>query len=109
MTNSPVTRPSKVVATGDGLWRAWPSASTDLATSTVFITQLTIRNPTAGTLTFTIADKAGSPLTVYNAHSLAAGAEYTIRTPDGMRFSGGMTTSASGAGLVYSMTAWTNS
>lgn len=106
MNNANRTLPPQQVEYG--LYKAWPASATDLATKTCATTSFTIRNPTAGALTFTIADKAGSPVTIYNAHSLAAGAEYTFRNPDGSYFNGGMTASASGAGLVYSMTLYQN-
>lgn len=80
-----------------------PTSATDLATKDCCIVQLVIQNPTAGALTFTMADKATSPLTVYNAKNLAAGAEYVLDVPNGVWFSKGLTVSSSGAGLVMSM------
>lgn len=106
MNNANRTLPAKQVEYG--LYKAWPASATDLATKTCAMTSMTVRNPTAGPLTFTVADKASSPLTIYNAHSLAAGAEYTFRDDNGVYFTDGVRVSASGAGLIYAMTLFQN-
>ena len=101
MTNSSVTLPSRLAERG--IFKAMPTSATDLATDDCALVQLIVENPTAGAITFTIADKAGSPLTVWNAKSVAAGAEYVFRAAEGAWFSGGLTISSSSSGLVYSM------
>lgn len=101
MTNSPLTLPSKIVKRGT--WEAMPTSATDLSTKDCCVVQMVIQNPTAGALTFTLVDKAASPLTVYSAKSLAAGAEYVLNVPNGVWFSKGLTASSSGAGLVWAL------
>lgn len=101
MTNSPLTLPSKIVKRGT--WEAMPTTAADISTKTCCVVQMIIQNPTAGALTFTITDKATSPLSVWTAKSLAAGAEYVLNAPNGVWFTSGMTAASSGAGLVWSL------
>jgi hypothetical protein len=51
---------------------AGPGSATDIATATVWVDQVFVCNTTGGALTFTMADKAGTPVEVYTAKSIAA-------------------------------------
>ncbi len=101
MTNANVTLPSMLVE--KGVFKAMPTTATDICTDTCAVTQLIVQNPTAGAITFTVADKASSPLTVWNAKSVGAGGEYVFRASEGAWFTNGITVSSSAPGLVYSI------
>ncbi len=74
-----------------------PNVATDLTTTDSVIFQITLANITAGAVTFTVKDKAGSPKSLLEAVSIAANTSYVIAFPEGVWMTGGITWSASAA------------
>src|SRR5689334_9806740 len=84
---------------GNGLV-AVPTSATDLTTTDSWINQIVLVNTTGGSLTVTITDKQGSPLTLVPTVSLAANTLYVTVFPFAIKMTSGITWSASGAGIT---------
>lgn len=82
--------------------QAVPTSTTVVTTSDAYLKGFTVNNPTAGAITFTLADRQGSPLQAVGPVSIAAGTTYIIVWPEGRPYwaPGGFTILAGGAGLV---------
>ena len=98
--------PAKEISRG---LQAVPTSLTDIpgATKDTYIFQLVVSNTTAGALTFTLQDKQGSPLKLYNAVSLAASSQPIVFQTEehAILMSGGAQWQASGPGLVAEVVA----
>ena len=101
----PIGHPKKVILTDN-----------DVGTSTVSpvavdakISSIRISNPTAGALTFSLEDIAGTPNEWFEAVSIAANFTLNEQFPDGRELfcEGGFTYIASGAALDMQLIYWT--
>lgn len=82
---------------------AVPTSGTDLTTTDSRVWQISVCNTTAGALTFTMADKQGTPRYAIKAASIAANTTYVVAWPEGIPFSGGINWTSSGSGLEASV------
>lgn len=78
---------------------AVPAVAADVTTTDTVIYQISITNTTAGALTLTIKDKAGTPSELFEAVSIAANTTYVAAFPFGEHMVGGVNWVASGVGL----------
>lgn len=102
----PADRLSLPVTVGAGGFAACPTSNTAISSKDTVVYSLIVVNASAGALTITITDNASSPLTIFNAVSLAAnGGTLSFNPQGGIVFSGGIKMLASGAGLVYGINA----
>lgn len=76
-----------------------PTSTTTLISGTVCPTFLDITNTTAGSLTITITDLQGSPVTFLNAFAIPANSQL-LQPLYGLPFTSGLTWKASGSGLT---------
>jgi hypothetical protein len=83
--------------------QAVPTSTTVVAASDAYLKVITVSNPTAGAITFTLADRQGSPISVLGAVSIAANTSYIISWPDDRLYwcPNGFTVTSSGAGLTF--------
>jgi hypothetical protein len=82
--------------------QAMPTSSTAVAGATTCLLLLNISNTTAGALTVTVSDNAGTPVNFLNAVTLNAGETRTYAfAPGGAKFTSGIKMLASGAGITY--------
>lgn len=84
---------------GNGLV-AVPTSGTDLTTTDTWINQIVLANTTAGSVTVTIADKQGSPLTLVPTVTLSANTLYITVFPFAIKMVGGINWQASGSGVT---------
>lgn len=89
--------PQREIASG---LQAIPTSSTDLATADAYIFQIVANNTGATSRTITVKDKQASPLDLITAANVDPGVPAVFVFPQGVRMKGGITWSASGAGLV---------
>jgi hypothetical protein len=80
---------------------AVPTILTIVAPLDAYLKTVTVSNPTAGAITFTLADRQASPVSVVGAVSIAANTTYVIVFPAGYWCPSGFTVLASGAGLTF--------
>jgi hypothetical protein len=85
--------------------QAVPTSATDVAAVTSHIVGMWIHNPTGGSsITLTFKDKQGTPQPLpLDGQVITAGQDVVFNAPFGVLASGGMTITASGAGLTYSI------
>jgi len=83
--------------------QAVPTSATDITASTAHILGVWIHNPTGGSsVTLTFKDKQGTPQPLpLDGQVIAAAQDVVFNAPFGVLAQGGMTISASGAGLSY--------
>jgi len=82
--------------------QAAPTASTAIASATTCLLILNLSNTSAGALTITVSDNAGTPVNFLNAVTLNAGETRTYAfAPGGAKFSSGIKMQASGSGITY--------
>jgi hypothetical protein len=81
--------------------QAMPTSSTAVASATTCLLTLQISNTTAGSLTVTVSDNAGTPINFLNAVTVNAGETREYSFPNGMNFASGIKVAASGAGITY--------
>ncbi len=83
--------------------QAVPTSATDITTSTAHILGLWVHNPTGGSsITLTFKDKQGTPQALpLDGQVITAAQDVVFNAPFGILAQGGMTISASGAGLSY--------
>lgn len=82
--------------------QAMPTTSTAIAASTTCLLLLNLSNTTAGALTVTVSDNAGTPVNFLNAVTLNAGETRTYAfAPGGAKFTSGIKVAASGSGVTY--------
>lgn len=77
---------------------AVPTSSTAACDSTIWLDSITFTNTTAGSLTVTVADQQGSPITVLAAVAVPANS-FTVAKVWSYRMEGGFKWTASGAGV----------
>lgn len=78
---------------------AVPSSPADISTVDSWIFQITVSNPTASGITYTVYDKHTVPLGLLNI-TVAANSTNVIPFSEGIKMVGGITWGAGGAGLV---------
>ncbi len=83
--------------------QAVPTSPTDITGSTAHILGLWVHNPVGGSsITLTFKDKQGTPQPLpLDGQVITAGSDVVFNAPFGILAQGGMTISASGAGLSY--------
>jgi len=82
--------------------QAAPTASTAIASATTCLLMLNLSNTSAGALTITVSDNAGTPVNFLNAVTLNAGETRTYAfAPGGAKFTSGIKMQASGSGITY--------
>jgi len=77
--------------------RTVPNVAADLTTTDSVIFQISLANISAGAVTLTIKDRAGSPKSLMEAVSIAANTTYVIAFPEGVWMTGGINWVASAA------------
>jgi hypothetical protein len=84
--------------------QAVPTSTTVVSASDAFLKVITVENPTASAISFSLCDRQASPVCVAPAVSIAANTTYIISWPDLRLYwaPGGFTALASGAGLTFS-------
>lgn len=80
---------------------AMPTSATAVAAATTCALTIIVSNTTAGALTYTVTDNAGSPINFLNAVTINAGERNEYTFPNGMKFNAGIKVTASGAGITY--------
>ena len=80
-----------------GALQVLPNTPTDVTTMDTWLFQVVLNNKTAGAVTVTITDNAGTPLDLLTAVSIAANTAYVIAFPEGQYMPGGFKWSASAA------------
>jgi len=78
-----------------------PNSGTDLATKDTIVYGVHICNNTAGAVTFTLTDKQGTPLKIFNAQSIAANSSLTVNWNEGIFCTGGLVWSAGAATSLH--------
>jgi hypothetical protein len=81
--------------------QAVPTSITAVTSFDAYLQTITITNTTAGALTFTLADRQGTPVAVMSAVSIAANTTYVISFPSLYWCPSGFTVLASGVGLNF--------
>ena|ERR1700685_503555 len=81
--------------------QAVPTSTTTVTAADAYLMTITVSNPTAGAITFTVADKQASPIAVAGAVSVAANTTYILTWPAYYWCPGGFTVTSSGAGLTW--------
>lgn len=81
--------------------QAVPTSTTIVTTDDAYIRQVVISNPTAGAITFTLADRQASPIALFGAVSIAANTTVEVAIAYLYWCPGGFTVIASGAGLTF--------
>jgi hypothetical protein len=83
--------------------QAVPTSTTAVTTYDAYLQTITISNPTAGAITFTLSDRQGSPIAAIPTVSIPANTVYVVVWPEGRSYwcPGGFTVSAGGAGLTF--------
>jgi hypothetical protein len=81
--------------------QAVPTAITAVTLYDAYLQTVTITNTTSGALTFTLADRQGTPVAVLSAISVAANTTYVVVFPSFYWCPNGFTVIASGSGLNY--------
>jgi hypothetical protein len=86
--------------------QAVPTSTTAIATVDAYLRMITISNPTAGAITFTLADRQGSPISALGAVSIGANTTYIViwaKEEDEMGYwcPNGFTLTSSGSGLTW--------
>lgn len=76
-----------------------PTVAADLATVTTYVHVIRFSNTTAGAITVTLIDKAGTPMEWYKTVSIAANSVSNERIASPLKFEDGINLVASGAGL----------
>jgi hypothetical protein len=77
-----------------------PTSATDMCSQDVHITEIVLTNNTAGAITVSFADKQGTPVPLLpDAVSVPSYTVIAFEFPRGALMVGGITWSASGAGL----------
>lgn len=82
--------------------QAAPTSTTTVTAQDAYLEAVTITNTTAGAVTFTLADKQGSPVAFLSAVSIPANSTTVISIPLFYWCPGGFTVAAGGSGLTYS-------
>lgn len=81
--------------------QAVPTSSTTVTSYDAYLKTVTVANTTASPITFTLADKQGSPVNVLSAVSVPANTTSVITFPDLYWCPGGFTVQAGGNGLNF--------
>lgn len=76
-----------------------PASPADISTVDSWIFQITVSNPTASGITYTVYDKSTVPLGLLNI-TIAANSLNVIPFAEGVKMTGGITWGAGGTGLV---------
>lgn len=81
--------------------KAVPTSATDVVAKDALVWQIAVGNPTGGGITFSVSDKQASP-GPYNPinETVAANSFQIMQFQEGIRFLGGISWQAGGAGLV---------
>ncbi len=80
---------------------AMPTSSTAITATTTCLVTLEISNTSAGSLTVTVTDNAGTPINFLNAVTMGPGERDEYSFPNGMKFNAGIKVQASGSGITY--------
>lgn len=84
-----------------------PNSLTDLTTTDTMLHQILVANTTGSAVTFTLQDKAGTPIKRFAAVSIAANSTLMLVCPEGCFFEAGMSWSAgTGSALHGEVVAW---
>lgn len=81
--------------------QAVPTSTTTITAFDAYLKTITVSNPTAGAITFTLSDKQASPIAILGAVSIAANTTYVIVWPELYWCPGGFTVTSSGSGLTF--------
>jgi hypothetical protein len=80
---------------------AVPTSSTAVTSSDAYLKSITVTNTSTGALTFTLADRQGTPVSVMSAVSIGANTTYVVTFPNLYWCPGGFTVQAGGSGLNF--------
>jgi hypothetical protein len=83
--------------------QAVPTSTTIITAQDAYLKGVTVSNPTAGAITFSLCDRQAAPICVLPAVSIAANTTYVIVWPELRLYwcPFGFTATSSGAGLTY--------
>lgn len=84
----------------NGALQAVPTSLTAITAHTAALFEITIFNPTGGSINFTLSDGQGTPMYIENALPIDSGGFFQVVTRYGLIMTSGIKWQASGAGLT---------
>jgi len=84
----------------NGALQAVPTSLTPITSHNAVILELSVFNPSSGTLNFTLTDKTGTPIKAFDATPILTKQYLTLTSTEGMIMSLGVQWQASGSGLT---------